>query len=379
MQSALVAKRIDWRSVRETIDIESVAINLLGPPPGRAGSRGLWWRCPFHDDCNPSFQVDPARRSWRCFGCSEHGDAAALVMRLKRVGFPAAVAFLAGASSAMNTPGITTRIGRNGAAPKPPPKPSKEWIADVLKNIEEAESTLWSNRGVKALVYHRGRGLSDATIRRARLGLILEAHPAGVSIPWFDEAGRPTMLNVRRLDGEQPKYRAVTGSRRGGLYPGRKAIKAGRPAIVVEGEFDALLLGQELDGLVSVVTTGSASSNIEDRGAFLPAPQRFAAQDADQAGDAAAEQLMRTLRRFRRVRPPGAFKDWSEAYAGGVNLRRWWQEVLNGIESPTLFTWDELKRQRWGPGVEKTEEGLDVFPPARNNEHVGGILTKGGV
>ncbi len=338
--------RADWATIKDSIDLASVATDLLGPPPGRAGSRGLWWRCPFHVDRNPSFRVYPERRKWRCYGCGEHGDAAALVMKRKGIRFPEAVTFLAGGSSSERAPATTPSTARDGRVPKPPPMPSEEWIADAVKNIEEAESRLWSSRGVKALDYLRGRGLTDATIQRARLGLILQAQPTGVLIPWFDETGRPTLLNVRRLNGEQPKYLALPGSRRGGLYPARRAIRVGLPAIVVEGEFDALLLGQELDGLASVVTSGSASTNIVDRGAFLPAPKRFAAHDADHAGDAAAEQLMRTFRRFQRVRPPGAFKDWSEAYAGGVNLRRWWLEVLDGIENPALFTWDELKRQR---------------------------------
>jgi hypothetical protein len=89
--------RIDWKAARETIDLAQVATALLGPAPGRRGERGrrLWWRCPFHEDRNSSFRVDPGRPWWRCFGCGEHGDAVALVRRLNpSMSFPEAVASL---------------------------------------------------------------------------------------------------------------------------------------------------------------------------------------------------------------------------------------------------------------------------------------------
>src|SRR5262249_56007685 len=53
------------------------------------------------------------------------------------------------------------------------------------------------------------------------------------------------------------KYHMLRGSRRG-LYPGRQVLVPGKPLILAEGEFDALLLNQELAGLVPAVTLGSA-------------------------------------------------------------------------------------------------------------------------
>ena len=76
--------RLDWSAIRDRIDLAAVATSLLGPAPGRRGGKGrLWWKCPFHDDKNPSFHVNPIKGTWKCYGCSEHGDAAALVMKLR--------------------------------------------------------------------------------------------------------------------------------------------------------------------------------------------------------------------------------------------------------------------------------------------------------
>jgi hypothetical protein len=96
------------------------------------------------------------------------------------------------------------------------------------------------------------------------------------------------------------------------------------------GEFDALLLGQELAGLpAAVVTFGSASCSgrpapeVVDR--LLKAAPWFLAADADSSGDLACAAW---YKRARRVRPPAPFKDWTDAFQGGVDLRSWWLPFL---------------------------------------------------
>jgi hypothetical protein len=57
---------------------------------------------------------------------------------------------------------------------------------------------------------------------------------------------------------------------------------------------------------------------------------------------------------------PGAFKDWTEAAQGGIDLRRWWSGRLHGIEVPELFSWDELAAMRWGSAVGDTTPGIVI-------------------
>src|SRR5256885_16994619 len=61
----------DFDLVKERVDI----VQLIGERVAlkRAGKvyKGL---CPFHSEKTPSFQVDPDRRNYHCFGCSESGD-----------------------------------------------------------------------------------------------------------------------------------------------------------------------------------------------------------------------------------------------------------------------------------------------------------------
>jgi hypothetical protein len=80
----------------------------------------------------------------------------------------------------------------------------------------------------------------------------------------------------------------------------------------------------------------------------------FVATDGDEAGDKAAAGWPA---RARRVRPPGRFKDWTEAAQAGLDLARWWRDILAGVDRPPLFSWPELAGWRWGGADEAT--GID--------------------
>lgn len=60
------------QQIRERIDLA----DLVGRHVGlRRAGRHLRACCPFHQERTPSFYVDPARRTWRCYGCGLWGDA----------------------------------------------------------------------------------------------------------------------------------------------------------------------------------------------------------------------------------------------------------------------------------------------------------------
>ena len=52
--------------------------------------------CPFHSEKTPSFNVNPQRGFFHCFGCQESGTALGFVMLHDRLGFVEAVEALAG-------------------------------------------------------------------------------------------------------------------------------------------------------------------------------------------------------------------------------------------------------------------------------------------
>jgi hypothetical protein len=78
---------------------------------------------------------------------------------------------------------------------------------------------------------------------------------------------------------------------------------------------------------------------------MLPAPAWYLAHDSDAAGDKAAEGWPA---RAVRVRPPGPYKDWTDASKDGVHLRRWWTNRLGG---PRLRRCSRGMSYRPGDGV----------------------------
>jgi hypothetical protein len=179
-------------------------------------------------------------------------------------------------------------------------------------------------------------------------------------IPWFN-GDRLALVKIRQPDGHTRKYvEAFRDPARLVCYPGPEAIRPGRPLVVVEGEFDALTLGEDLGEIAAVVTLGAASARLtpDMLCRFLPASAWYVATDADPAGNKAAD---RWPARARRIRPPEPFKDWTEAKAAGVDLARWWSDILAGIDQPPLFAWHELALWRWD-GADETP-GIDQDPP----------------
>jgi DNA primase len=83
-----VAGRIreeDIAEVREKAKIEEVVSDYVTLRPAGGGSlKGL---CPFHDEKSPSFNVNPSRAFWHCFGCGEGGDVISFLMKIDGLGF----------------------------------------------------------------------------------------------------------------------------------------------------------------------------------------------------------------------------------------------------------------------------------------------------
>ena len=52
--------------------------------------------CPFHNEKTPSFNVNPARGIYKCFGCGKAGSAVGFVMEYEHMTYPEALRYLAG-------------------------------------------------------------------------------------------------------------------------------------------------------------------------------------------------------------------------------------------------------------------------------------------
>ncbi|WP_141013565.1 DNA primase [Nocardioides sambongensis] len=83
----------DIATVREKARIDEVVSAYVTLRNAGGGSqKGL---CPFHDEKTPSFNVNPSRGFFHCFGCGEGGDAIGFLMKIDGLGFSDAVERLA--------------------------------------------------------------------------------------------------------------------------------------------------------------------------------------------------------------------------------------------------------------------------------------------
>jgi DNA primase len=80
------------REVAERISILEVVSDYVQLRRAGANYVGL---CPFHGEKTPSFNVNPAREIFHCFGCGAGGNAFSFIMKMEGVGFPEAVKLLA--------------------------------------------------------------------------------------------------------------------------------------------------------------------------------------------------------------------------------------------------------------------------------------------
>ena len=51
--------------------------------------------CPFHNEKTPSFNVNPVRNIYKCFGCGKGGDSVSFVMEHEKLNYPEALRYLA--------------------------------------------------------------------------------------------------------------------------------------------------------------------------------------------------------------------------------------------------------------------------------------------
>ena len=160
------------QEVRDRVDI----VDLVGRyvELRRAGQnwKGL---CPFHGERTPSFNVNPARKGYKCFGCGAGGDAIRFVMELEGKSFPEAVRKLA------EIYGVSL------------PADSLRSIADARASTEKDEAYALTNlatrtwqtilaerpEGEAGRAYVKARGLDDDVVQSFRLGYAPAPSEAG--------------------------------------------------------------------------------------------------------------------------------------------------------------------------------------------------------
>jgi len=264
-------------------------------------------------------------------------------------------------------------LAGNGAIPSSPARsaptprthtvkpPCDQWQERGRAFVEWARGQLWSEAG-EALPYLLGeRGLRAETLQHYKVGynpkglscpgskwgqLKRVYCPHGVTIPTFAKGALWSVVVRRpahRKGTKEPdalaqalghvvdfaddtKYMSVTGSERGALFGADDLRGDGRPLLVCEGEFDAMLAWQEIGDLADVCALKMGKDGLPDNWlvSLLPYSTILVAYDVDgnRAGDKMAGPWLEQSGRAHRAKVPEG-GDLTGFYNLGGDLRAW--------------------------------------------------------
>lgn len=348
------------QDVKDRIDVVDLVQQYV--PLKRSGTnyKGL---CPFHNERSPSFMVHPERQSFKCFGCSEGGDAITFLQKMEGLTFPEALQLLA------------DRVGI---------QLTKQTVASQQEKDEKSQ-LYRLNAAVAAFFHHvlmkapAGKPAQDYLIRRKLTLATMEAFQLGFApaqsqlVGWLgkqgfrsaelNRAGRPDrfrnriMFPIRDALGHVVGFtgRLIEDSQDGpkylntpetpifqkskvvyGLYEGKDVIRRRQAAILMEGQMD-VILSHQVGVRLAIASSGTALTADHVRAIRRYAPKVLLAFDADGAGQAATEKALLLTAAAelatKVITMPQGVKDAGEAIERDPAL---WQQAIGratpGIE-----------------------------------------------
>lgn len=317
--------------VRESVDI----VSLIGDYTNltRRGSQ-YWGCCPFHNEKTPSFTVDSVKKFYHCFGCGVGGDAIKFVMEMESLSYPDAISELA----KKNNIEVTYESGSGNV------KIERDADLDTVREVYDRIASTFhffltqNQMGREALEYIKGRGLSEETISKFKLGyapsertwlkkfllqknysaqflsktgLFSKNYPdialfsGRLIFPIFDRKGEAVAFGGRILgDADGPKYlnspELPHYKKRETLYAfnfAKKSIQQKKTVILCEGYMDVIAYHQcGIDNAVAPLGTSLTEQQLKILQGF--ADTVLLSFDSDGAGQNATKRAILMCREF---------------------------------------------------------------------------------
>ena len=321
------------REVAERLSIVEVVSEYV--QLRRSGSNYLGL-CPFHAEKTPSFNINPAREIFHCFGCGAGGNAFSFVMRMEGVSFPEAVKLLARKAGIEIEERQLTPAERKSQDERQQFQRINELAAgyyrSILRNGEEGDTArrYLAGRAVEddiseayrlgfasdrrdGLVRHLKNNSIDLEIA-LKLGIIRKSDAGWYDLfrnrlifPIRDAKGQVIAFAGRVLDASLPKYINSPesplyhkSSVLFGLDMALPSIRTENAIIIVEGYFDHLALYRA--GICNVVATCGTALTTAHAGLIKRHAERvYTLFDSDSAGKKAT---IRSMELFLEQRIP---------------------------------------------------------------------------
>jgi DNA primase len=318
-------------------DVVSLRVTLRS-----AGGGNLKGLCPFHDEKSPSFNVNPARGFYHCFGCGEGGDVFDFVQKTEMLGFAEAVEWLASRA------GVQVTYEQGGTAParptgqrqrlvavnlaaaayyteqlrSPDARQAREFLAE--RGFDAASAAAYgcgfAPRSWDSAAKHlRKQGFSTEELvtsgiaKEARSGSLIDRFRGRLLWPIRDLAGDVIGFGARRLfdDDDGPKYLNTPETpiyKKSQVLYGvdiaKRDIARQHRAVVVEGYTDVMAC--HLAGVTTAVATCGTAFGGEHIGVLrrlLMDQDEFRGEviftfDGDEAGQKAALKAFEDEQKF---------------------------------------------------------------------------------
>ncbi|MBI4581099.1 MAG: DNA primase [Planctomycetes bacterium] len=309
------------RQIRDATDIVDLVGNYMTLRRAGASFKGL---CPFHEEKTPSFNVHPARQTFKCYGCGAGGDVFSFVQLKENLSFVEALRMLAErAGIPLETQTAADRSG-----------PGKQDLARVNQWAQQVFRQQYAgSEGQAARDYVARRGIApemadgfgigfaldsyDALLNRAQAsrigaslmeaaGLVKRGGRSGcydtfrnrLMFPIVDATGRIIGFGGRTLGDDPAKYlNSPTtvlfdkGTNVFGLNLARQAMATAGRAIVVEGYTDCIMAHQFGFG-ETVATLGTAMTEAHASLLRRYTDRLVLLFDSDEAGQRASDRAI---------------------------------------------------------------------------------------
>ena len=226
----------ELNSIREKADIVDVVSHYIPVEKHNNSYRAV---CPFHDDHDPSMNLNPNMQIYKCFACGAGGNVFSFVQNYEHVSFVQAVETVA------NLVGVSVSTHASASLPQADPQHARYYtlLQDAIKfsmyelNSEEAEKekAYLEKRGLNEKVREKfeigyipdhnklykflhAKEYSDADMIAVNLARntesgIQDVFYKRITFPIHDENGHPIGFSARSIDPNNPsKYINTTNT-----------------------------------------------------------------------------------------------------------------------------------------------------------------------
>jgi len=263
--------------------------------------------CPFHNDRNPSLQVDSRYQNYHCWSCGKRGDVLQFVMDFEKVNFPEALEILA---KRANIELASTKATEQ--------QKTRTQLLDVMKWASRVyhDCLLDNDLAASARAYVEERGLDGPTVRKFGVGfgpltgdwLVQQAVVSRISLDLLERVG----LIARRDNGQgfydrfrdrvlfpirDPLGRTIAFG--GRILPGSRLTR--QPKYYNSAETPLFSKGEQLYGLDQARSPGAMAgflAVVEGYTDVLMAHQKGVPEVVATMGTALTARHVQHLRRF---------------------------------------------------------------------------------